>query len=157
MKLVSERFRSIDTILHNIYLFNTDNIQSYKNQLFSKKSIPFEIVNEILNLLTNKNINSNIYFEFTLKTMINKKIIDKIKSYIPLLKTYYLKCKHTKYLENLNEKRIITLFRQILKPYYYTITSHEKYSNKKKYLLYIIENSQNKKNIKKINSFINFD
>ena len=65
-----------------------------------------------------------------------------------MLKLYYLKCKHNKYLDQINEKKLITLFRQILKPYNFKIIAIEKYENSSKYLLYII---------KKIDSFINFD
>jgi len=58
---------------------------------------------------------------------------------MPELKKYYLKCKHNKYLENLNEKKIITLLRQILKPYDFNLRSIEKYDYNGKFLLYIIE------------------
>jgi hypothetical protein len=59
-------------------------------------------------------------------------------------------------LENLNEKKLITLLRQILRLYDFTINSIEKYNNGEKFLLYIIEK---KKSIalKKISSLINFD
>ena len=105
--------------------------------------------------MINKELNDNIYFEFSRKNLLNKKVIEKINDFIPELKKYYLKCKHKKYLEDLNEKKIITIFRQILRPYNYTITAYEKYNNGEKYLLYVIKKKI--KCIKKIDSVINFD
>jgi len=153
------KFQEIDHIINNIDLFDDYiliNNKIKKNQLFSKEPPPFELVNKIFYFLINKELNGNIYYEFSKKNLSIKKIIEKIDEYIVLLKEYYLKCKHKKYLENLNEKKLITLFRQILRPYDYTITSIEKYDNNKKYLLYILE--KNKSNtLKKIDSIINFD
>lgn len=154
-------FKELDEILSNIYSFesilkNNNDINFFlKNQLFSKEIPPIDIVNKILGTIINKELNENIYFEFSRKNLLNKKVMDKVNDLIPELKKYYLKCKHTKYLENLNEKKIITIFRQILRPYNYNITAYEKYNDGEKYLLYIIK----KKNmcLKKINSTINFD
>jgi len=154
-----EKFREIDNIIDNIDLFDNyifKNNISKKNQLFSKESPPFELVKKIIYVLINKELNENIYFEFSIKNLVSKKIIEKIDEYINILKEYYLKCKHKKYLENLNEKKIITLFRQILRPYNYLITSYEKYDTGEKYLLYILEKKKSI-SIKKIDSTINFD
>ena len=148
-------FIDIDDIFNSFDSFERYYIQTKKNQLFSKDNPPFDLVKNILYELLNKEINENIYYEFSLKNLINKKIIEKINFYIPELKKYYLKCKHEKYLENLNEKKIITIFRQILRPYNYIITAIEKYDNGNKFLLYIIQ--KNKNSEKKINSILNFD
>jgi hypothetical protein len=153
-----EKFKEINYQIDKIYLFDNKNLKKkYKsNQLFSKVIPPFELVQNIFFLLINKDLVENIYYEFTIKILIVKKIIDKIDKYIDILKEYYLKCKHKKYLENLNEKKIITVFRQILYPYDYLITSFERYDSSEKYTLYILEK---KKSIiiKKIDSTINFD
>lgn len=61
------------------------------------------------------------------------------------------------YLENLNEKKIITLFRQLLRPYDYIINAVEKYNNGEKFLLYNISKKKSNQLLKKINSTINFD
>lgn len=138
-------FKELDEILSNIYSFesilkNNNDINFFlKNQLFSKEIPPIDIVNKILGTIINKELNENIYFEFSRKNLLNKKVMDKVNDLIPELKKYYLKCKHTKYLENLNEKKIITIFRQILRPYNYNITAYEKYNDGEKYLLYIIK------------------
>ena len=73
-----------------------------------------------------------------------------------ILKKIYIKCKHKIYLENLNEKKIITLIRQLLRINKYDLKTKEKYENGKKYLLYTIS-KKFENNMKKINSTINFD
>ena len=134
-----------------------DNEEQPNNQLFSKKYPPFDLVRKVVSLLTNTTILTNdIHYEFTLKLMTEKKIIERIEPYIIELKQYYLKCKHEKYLENLNEKKVVTILRQILRPYDYTIKTYEKYNNGKKYLLYILFKDKGSK-LKKINSIISFD
>ena len=131
-----------------------------KNQLFSNEYPPFELVQQILNLLLYNNITNvsetdNIYIEFSKKTLVQKNVMNTIEPYIEELKKYYLKCKHKKYLENLTEKKIITLLRQILKPHNYMLLSSEKYDNGIKYLAYVIK--QKEIGLKKINSTIHFD
>jgi hypothetical protein len=153
-------FREINFIIDNIDSFDnyiTKNKDlKIKNQLFSKEYPPYDLVKKIVYTLINKDLTDNIYYEFSKKNMVLKKILERINEYIPILKEYYLKCKHEKYLENLNEKKIITLFRQILRPYNYTIKSYEKYDNSEKYLLYVLEKKKST-GIKKIDSTINFD
>ena len=155
-----EKFREINNIINNIDLFDNyifkNNNKSIKNQLFSKEPPPFDLVKKIVYVLINKDLNDNIYYEFSKKNLVIKKIIEKINDYVLVLKEYYLKCKHEKYLENLNEKKLITLFRQILRPYNYSITSYEKYDNGEKYLLYVLEKKKSI-SLKKIDSTINFD
>jgi hypothetical protein len=157
----TNKFKEINEIIRNIdsfekYSLKKDKNISLKNQLFSKDIPSFELVNKILYTMINKDLNENLYFEFSRKIIMNKKIIEKMNQFIPELKKIYLKCKHKKYLENLNEKKVITIFRQILRPYDYNIISIEKYNNGEKYLLYIIEKRKNL-GLKKIDSTINFD
>jgi hypothetical protein len=160
-KKIKNEFQEIDNIINNIDSFEKyilkENIEiNIKNQLFIKETIPFDLVKKILNLIINKELNDNIYFEFSIKHLINRKILEKFILFIPELKKYYLKCKHEKYLEELNEKKIITILRQLLRIYNFTINSIEKYDNGEKYLLYIIEKKK-KIMLKKIDSVINFD
>lgn len=155
------KFKEINNLIDNIdsfdkYTFN-NNIENNKtDQLFSKDKIPFDVVNKIIFSLINKNLTDDIYFEFTIKSLIKKVIVEKMKEFIPELKQYYLKCKHDKYLENLNEKKIITILRQILRLYDFSINSFEKYNNGEKFLLYVLQKNKSI-GIKKISSLINFD
>jgi hypothetical protein len=153
------KFKEINDIIDNIDLFEdfTFNINNKNNQLFSKDPPPFELVNNIILLITNKSLDDNMYYEFTIKNLVNKKVLDKMDNYIDELKKYYLKCKHSKYLDNLNEKKLITLLRQILRPYDYIINSIEKYNNCQKFLLYVIEKKKKSGILKKINSIMEFD
>ena len=154
------KFKDINSIITNIDLFKnyslSDSKQYFekKDQLFTKNP-PFELVKDILKLFITRDIDDNLYYEFSKKNIIDKNIINKIEIYIPELKKYYLKCKHNKYLENLTDKKFITLLRQILRLYNFNLRSIEKYNNGEKYLLYIIEKKKNL--LKKINSIINFD
>jgi len=156
-----KEFKEIKDIIKNIdsfekYILKDEYEFSSKNQLFSKDIPPFELVNKILYLLINKNLHDNIYFEFSRSNLVSKKIYDKMIDFIPELKKYYLKCKHNKYLNNLNEKKIITIYRQIMRPYGYSISAVEKYNNGQKFLLYIIQKKKSL-GLKKIDSIINFD
>ena len=161
-KNILYKFKDIDLLINNIDSFEEYNfkknelIYNKKNQLFTKDPPSYELVNKILYTLINKDLDEDIYYEFSRRNIKIKNIIDKVNNYIPELKQFYLKCKHKKYLEDLNEKKIITLFRQLLRLYNYSLNSVEKCNNCQKYLLYIIQ----KKKIltyKKIDSFINFD
>jgi hypothetical protein len=155
-------FKEINSYINNIDSFEKYSLskclnnEKVKNQLFSKEPPPIDLIQKILKKLINKDLNDNIYYEFSRKNLTAKNIIKLINEFIPELKQYYLKCKHEKYLENLNEKKVITLFRQILKPYNFSITSQEKYENGEKYLLYTMEKKK-KITFKKIESTINFD
>ncbi len=134
-----------------------DNEEQPNNQLFAKKYPPFDFVKKIVSLLTNTTILANdIHFEFTIKTITEKNIINRLQPYMEELKTYYLKCKHKQYLENITDKKYVTILRQILRPYDFTIKTYEKYNNGKKYLLYILFKDKGLK-LKKINSIISFD
>jgi hypothetical protein len=162
-KIYNEKFRDIEKkeykidSFHNLFFIKKDESKNLKkNQLFSNESPPYELVEKIFESLLNIKLNETLLYNFSRKILLNKNVNENIIDFIPELKKYYLKCKHQKYLENLNEKKIITIFRQILKDYDYTIKASEKYENGTKYLLYTIE----KKKIillKKINSIINFD
>jgi hypothetical protein len=139
------------------YVLGESQQKEDKNQLFSKEYPSFFLVNNILHELLNKDLDENTYFEFSRSILKNKNIINIMKTnYIDTLKKYYLKCKHERYLENLNEKKLITIYRQILRPYNYVIKAFEKYNNSKKYLLYIIEKKKDL-SLKKVNSLMTFD
>jgi len=153
-------FQDINYIIDSIDSFELYSIKKTdflinKNQLFTETP-PFELVKKVLNVIINKDLSDTTYYEFSKKHLVSKNVLSKINEYIPELKKYYLKCKHNKYLEKLNEKKIITLIRQILKIYDFNIRSIEKYDYNGKFLLYIIEKKKNLM-FKKINSVINFD
>lgn len=127
-----------------------------KNQLFTVEP-SFDFVQKIMELFLGKNIN-NPYYQFSRKMLEDKKIVEEINKMVPELKEYYLKCKHTKYLEKIDSKKCITIFRQLLRVHGYKVNSTEKYQNGSKFLLYQVEkHKDNKMTPKKINFTIDFD
>ncbi len=139
--------------------FTTSTSKSSKNQLFHENP-PIELVKEIMKIFLGDNLDNPCY-QFTRKMLEEKNIIQKVENYIPELRKYYLKCKQNKYLDNLDSKKIITIFRQLVRIYGYQIHSTEKYQNGSKFLLYKIDkiekNIEQKKNIKKSIFTVDFD
>jgi hypothetical protein len=155
---MKNKFKDLSSLFINFESFEdkSEEKSNLKNQLFSKTYPPFDLVKQIVSLLINYPFD-DIYYEFTKKIINEKKILEKLESFIEELKKYYLKCKHSKYLENIDEKKYITILRQILRPYNYCIKAYEKYNNGEKYLLYVIMKNKEDNKLKKINSIISFD
>ena len=104
-----------------------------KDQLF--KIIPTdEILNKLLKCFGLDNINDKKYFTRNdLKKIKSIENINKIKNN---LEEFYLPCKSKIYLNNLTEKKIITLLRHFIKYKNYKLISQEKYMNKTKIIIY---------------------
>ena len=152
-------FEEIDNLLDNIKLFDEKilkkNTQT-KNQLF-REFMDYDTLKNLMKETFNVELNENINYSFSKKTILNKDIISLLEEKIDYLKKFYIKCKHKIYLENLNEKKVITLFRQLLRIHDFELKAKEKYENGKKYLLYTITKKMEVISLKKINSTINFD
>ena len=158
---MKNKFKDLSQLFTNFEAFenitnNNEEKNIFKNQLFYKIHPPFDLVKQIVSLLINYDFD-DIYYEFTKKIISEKRVIEKIEPFIEELKKYYLKCKHIKYLENIDDKKYITILRQILRPYNYSIKAYEKYNNGEKYLLYVIMKNKEENKLKKINSIISFD
>ena len=104
-----------------------------KNLLF-RISPDIKIINQLLNIFGISNINDN--HSFTRKNLIDLKTVDKINNIKDELERYYIPCKSKKYLNNLDEKKCITILRQFLKSYNHTLISKEKYIRSEKMLFY---------------------
>ena len=103
------------------------------NQLF--KIIPkINVLLDIIKCFGLNNLDEKKYFSKDDLSKINS--VDKIKHLN--LEKYYLPCKSKIYINNLNNKKIITILRQFLKLYKYKLLSREKYINKKKIIIYYI-------------------
>jgi len=151
-------FEDIDKYLDSIILFDESSLkkkENIKNQLF-REDISLEFVIDFIHKLFQIELNTTINYSFSKKTLTTKNIKNVINENMEILKKIYIKCKHKIYLENLNEKKIITLIRQLLRIHKYDLKAKEKYENGKKYLLYTIS-KKFENNMKKINSTINFD
>lgn len=127
-----------------------------KNQLF-RISPDLKFSTKVLNLFGISDFNDNHSFtKFNLKEL---DTVNKMGEIVEELKKYYLPCKSKLYLLNLNEKKCITILRQLLKVHNYTLMSKEKYIKGKKSLFYQVIPLQIDMTIKERNSkvIIRFD
>ena len=85
-----------------------------------------------------------IYKEFSKGDLIELNTSDKLVDLIPELVLYYLPCKSIVYLNNIDEKRCITILSQFLKLYDCRLGRKEKIINKKKTIFYYIINKSTK-------------
>ena len=153
------KFGEIDNYLSEIYVLDEYKIlkkKEVKNQLF-RKEIKLEYLNYLIKKLFNVELSENINYNFSKITIKNKNILEKIIEEKDELKDLYIKCKHKLYLENISEKKLITIIRQLLRIHDYEVKSKEKYDGGKKYLMYNINKKMEIIYIKKVNSTINFD
>ena len=127
-----------------------------KNQLF-RVSPDLKFSTKVLNLFGISDFNDNHSFtKFNLKEL---DTVNKMGEIVEELKKYYLPCKSKLYLLSLNEKKCITILRQLLKVHNYTLMSKEKYIKGKKSLFYQVIPLQIDMTIKERNSkvIIRFD
>jgi hypothetical protein len=112
-----------------------------QNQLF-KINPDQNIINLLLGIFGLDDLNDSRFF--TKKNMIDLDIVQQMNDNHATFHKYYLPCKGKIYLNNLNEKKCITILRQFLKPFYYKCIAIEKSSDGKKYMTYrlIYNNSQ---------------
>lgn len=107
-----------------------------KNQLF-KKMPPIDLFERLVKIYGLTDIND--CRKFTKDHLTKNKTLEKIEGFRDELEEYYLPCKTNKYLLDLDEKKLITILRQIAKVFDYHIISNEKYLNSKKVLQYSLE------------------
>ena len=105
------------------------------NQLFKKKPSNDEL-NKILNLFNLTGVDDQK--SFTKKDLQQFGTIKKITNNIETFNELYLPCKAKIYLEDLTEKKCITVLRQILKLFKYNLKSTEKYFQGEKMIEYNI-------------------
>ena len=95
-----------------------------KNQLF-KKMPPIDLFERLVKIYGLTDIND--CRKFTKDHLTKNKTLEKIEGFRDELEEYYLPCKTNKYLMDLDEKKLITILRQIAKVFDYHIISNEKY------------------------------
>jgi hypothetical protein len=135
-----------------------------KSQLF--KTLPTkQIVDKVLLCFNIENL-ENSKVTFCRKDIVSNNSVKKLNTIKNELKEFYIPCKARTYLNDLNEKNIVTILRQLLKHHKYNVISKEKYLRGEKFILYTIvptdEVIENKLNIKhlhveKKSIIINFD
>jgi hypothetical protein len=127
-----------------------------KNQLF-RISPDLKITQKLLNIFGINDLEDNHSF-----TKINLKDLNTVNNLNEMneeLSRYYIPCKAKQYLQNIDEKRAVTILRQFLKVHNHTLMSKEKYTKGNKVLFYQVIPVQidmnTKRNLEKV--VISFD
>lgn len=124
------------------------------NQLF--KIIPDRsFLSDIIKLFGINDLDENIHF--TNNDLDKLNTASKLIEFVPKLKEYYIPCKSKLYLNNIDNKRAITILKQILKVFNYFIINRFKTINGKKIKYYIIHKKSEDIFIPKKNILISFD
>ena len=113
-----------------------------KDQLFKNKP-DMNLVTDTIKLFGLSDFNDSTLF--TKQNMIDLNTVQKMNEIIPRLQEFYLPCKSKKYLTRLDEKRCITILRQLLKQYNYNLLTKEKCIKGEKFNYYQIIQYSNKK------------
>ena len=112
-------------------------------QLFCKKP-DNTILEKVLECFEIKDLQDNK--SFTRKNLKDLNTVTQLEKIIDELNEYYFPCKSKKYLTDLDEKKTITILRQIVKCFNYFLFSKEKYIKGEKNITYQIM-PNNKKDI----------
>lgn len=113
-----------------------------KDQLFRIKP-EIQFVNEFIKIYGLNDMNDTNLF--TKQNLVDLNTIDEINNLLPELSKYYLPCKSKQFLNNIDEKKSITILRQLLKIHNYNVSSKEKCIKGIKYNFYQIIPYSNKK------------
>ena len=107
-----------------------------KNQLFRRNPDRY-IISDLLKIFDIESLDDPNFY-FTKQDLLNNDIIDKMNKLKNRLEVYYIPCKAKLYLEDINEKKCITILRQFLKYIEYNLKLKEKYVNGVKNYQYFI-------------------
>lgn len=103
------------------------------NQLFIKR-VDQETLKELLKCFGLKDLNDK--HMFSKYDMMQYRTSEKVMSLKPTLAQFYLPCKARVYLENITDKRALTIFKQVLRLFGYHLSSKEKNVNGSKIIFY---------------------
>ena len=106
------------------------------NQLFNNIVTP-DILNELLSCFGLDGIEDKRSFKK--QDLVLLDTIHKLEFMKETLMRFYLPCKAKIYLENITDKKAITILRQILRTFNYKIISKEKNMQTKKVVFYFLE------------------
>jgi hypothetical protein len=124
-------------------------------QLF-RESVPEVLANKLANCLGLACIRDPTMF--SKDDMVRLNSIEEVKQLIDDLKRYYLPCKARIYLHDLDEKKVITILRQVLRLFDMNLNSIQKYVKYRKVTYYYIsELNHAKKNVKMTHRNITID
>ena len=111
-----------------------------KNQLF--RVLPdIEIINSLLQIFGLNSLYDTKFF--TKESLKDNDTVNKLYEMKDELEKYYLPCKAKNYINEINDKRCITILRQFIKVHGYTLISKERYIDGKKMSVYrLIEDNK---------------
>ena len=120
-----------------------------KNQLF--RILPdTDIIHSLLNAFGLTSLDDTKFF--TKSSLKDNETVTKINEMKDQLESYYLPCKAKNYMNNITEKRSITILRQFIKSHNYTLISKERYIDGNKVSVYrLIQDDKNSTPTKKKN------
>lgn len=93
-----------------------------------------EIIDKILGCFGIKELEMN--YNFTKRDLERYETVKKLEEIREEIRKYYLECKYKRFMNNLDEKKSITVLKHFLKVMNYGILTREKYSEGHKYLVY---------------------
>jgi len=112
-----------------------------KNQLFRRNPDRY-IISDLLKIFNIESLDDTNFY-FTKQDLLNSDIIDNMIKLKNKLEIYYIPCKSKLYLEDIDEKKCITILRQFLKHMNYNLKLKEKYVNGvKNYQYFIVSNKK---------------
>ena len=111
-------------------------------QLF--RNIPsIEFVEKLLHIYNLDALTDNKLFSKI--DLANNGTVNKMLELVPELRTYYVPCKAKIYLENINEKRSITILKHFISIYNYKLDRREVVKNTKKIIYYHLDKNEESK------------
>lgn len=87
---------------------------------------------------------------FSKADMVRIATAERMRALVPQLTEYYLPCKAKIYLNNITEKKSITVLKQILKLHGHVLLSKERNSRHRKVILYQIVSDQERQSVEHI-------
>jgi hypothetical protein len=111
-------------------------------QLFYDKP-PIVLIERILKCYGLRSLTDNR--EFNKSNLVELKTVDQLIELIPELMLYYLPCKANVYLNDITEKRSITILSQNLKLYEHRLVRDERIINQKKVIFYRVKKIEDTK------------
>lgn len=117
------------------------------NQLFRKR-VDTELLMEILRSFGLSTLNDRRCF--SKQDLLQERTVEKLNKLLPVLEEHYLPCKARVYIDSLNEKRAITMLKQILRLHGHFLMSRERNVNNKKIIYYQLMNEMERDVIPKI-------
>lgn len=117
------------------------------NQLFRKR-VDTELLMDIVTCFGLSTLNDRRCF--SKQDLMQEHTVDKLQHIIPMLEEYYLPCKARVYIDDMTEKRAITMLKQVLRLHGYFLMSRERNLNNRKIIYYQLMNEMERDIIPKI-------